>query len=197
MPEKSRTVVADTSVIINLNATERAADILKGLPFKVLATDIVAGELSEDRKSGRRDRELLDGLVRSGHVTIVSLSGISLELFGDLVIGSADQTLDDGEAATIAFAVEHESMPVIDERKGQKICRQRFPGLQTLTTVDLLANPGVATVLGRDPLAEAVFLALRNARMRVAFERLSWVVDLIGNERASLCPSLPKAARRS
>jgi predicted nucleic acid-binding protein len=196
MPEKRRIVVADSSVIINLNATERASDILDGLPFKVLVTDTVAGELSEDRKSGRRDRELLDALVRSGYVSIVSLSGASLELFGDLVIGSADQTLDDGEAATIAYAVEHGSMPVIDERKAQKICRQCFPSLQTLSTVDLLADPGVANALGRDHLAEAVFLALRNARVRVVFERLSWVIELIGNERASLCPSLPKATRR-
>jgi hypothetical protein len=31
--------------------------------------------------------------------------------------------------------------------------------------------------------------------MRVLAERLAWVVDLIGTERAANCPSLPKSAR--
>jgi predicted nucleic acid-binding protein len=196
MPDADAVVVADTSVIINLNATEQAAEILSSLPFRIVLTDIVAAELTEDRRNGRRDAELLAALVTAGHTQVVSLGEAGLEVFGELVIGPAAETLDDGEASTIAYAVEHGLAPVIDERKGLKICGARFPLLRPKSTVDLFADPAVVSALGRDRLGDAAFLALRNARMRVAVEHLGWVVELIGVDRATLCPSLPKAARR-
>jgi predicted nucleic acid-binding protein len=196
MSESGTVVVADTSVVINLNATERAVDILRSLPFRVLVTEIVAGELSGDRQTGRRDAELLDALIRAGHVKMVSLDEAGLDNFSELVIGPARETLDDGEASTIAYAAQHAIVPVIDERKGLKICGLRFPLLRPKCTVDLFAEPAVMRDLGRRPLGDAIFLALRNARMRVPPEHIAWVVEQIGADRAELCPSLPKAARR-
>jgi predicted nucleic acid-binding protein len=196
MPDADAVVVVDTSVIINLNATERAADIVSCLPFRVLVTAIVSGELSEDRRSGRQDAELLAALVEAGHIEVVSLGDIGLDVFAELVIGPASETLDDGEASTIACAVERNIPPVIDERKGLKICGARFPSLRPKCTTDLIAHSAVAEALGRSVLGDAVFRALRNARMRVAAEHMEWVVELIGADRAALCPSLPKTARR-
>jgi predicted nucleic acid-binding protein len=197
MPDPGAVVVADTSVIINLNATERAEEILSSLPFRVVVTDIVAGELSEDRRSGRRDAALLAALVRAGRVRVVSLDESALEVFSELVIGPAGETLDDGEASTIAYAVQRGIAPVLDERKGLKICAARFPSLRPKSTVDLFADSAVVKALGRDLLGDAIFLALRNARMRVAANHVAWVVGMVGSDRAALCPSLPKAARRS
>lgn len=195
MPDMDAVVVADTSVIINLNATERAAEILTSLPFRVVVTEIVAGELSEDRRSGRRDAELLAALVQAGHVQVVPLDDAGLDVFSELVIGPAGETLDDGEASTIAYAVEHGVAPVIDERKGLKIRGARFPSLRPKCTVDLFADPAVMAALGRTSLADAIFQTLRHARMRVPPEHLAWVIALIGADRAALCPSLPKAVR--
>jgi predicted nucleic acid-binding protein len=195
MSDTEPVVVADTSVVINLTATGRAADILRHLPFRVVVTDMVADELSEDRRSGRRDAERLAALVQAGHAAVVSLSDIGLDVFSGLVIGSALETLDDGEASTIAYAAEHGLVPVIDERKALRMCGARFPLLRPRTTVDLFAESALLAALGRVSLADAVFGALRNARMRVTAERIAWVVGLIGADRAALCPSLPKSAR--
>jgi len=196
MADAGAVVVADASVVINLNATERAADILAVLPFRVVVTEITAGELTEDRRSGRQDEALLAKLVRQGLVELGSLGDKGLAVFTSLVIGPARETLDDGEAATIAYAVEHNASPAIDERKALKVCADRFPSLRPRTTVDLFREPAVIEALGPAPLAEAIFLALRNARMRVARQHLAWIIDQIGPGRAEQCPSLPRSAWR-
>jgi predicted nucleic acid-binding protein len=188
-------VIADASVAINLNATGRAMEILRALPFRVAVTDIVEAELREDRRSGRQDAALLAELVEAQRVRIVSLNDAALSVFGELVAGAAAETLDDGEAATIAYAVTHDAVPVIDERKARRICHQRFGGLHVLSTVELVMQPAVETALGRDALADAVFQALQSARMRVLPEYVGWVIALIGIDRALQCPSLPRGAR--
>jgi predicted nucleic acid-binding protein len=189
-------VVADTSVAININATGFAAEILDALPYRVAVTDVVVSELQEDTRSGRNDAGLLNELVRARHMEVVPLGGEGQSLFTSLVIGPAADTLDDGEAATIAYAAERGIRPVIDERKARRICAQRFAQLQPLSSVDLFVATGVEAALGRLALSNAMFRALQTARVRVLPHYLDWVVDLIGVERAALCPSLPKAARR-
>jgi predicted nucleic acid-binding protein len=196
MAESGSVVVADSSVMINLNASFRAADILDALPFRVVVTDIVASELQEDRRSGRQDAALLDTLVQAGRIGTVSLGDAALDIFANLVVGPAGDTLDDGEAATIAYAVEAGIPPVLDERKALRIYAARFSGPHALSTVDLFAEAAVEAALGRPGLGDAVFRSLQTARMRVAAERLSWVVALIGTERAVQCPSLPRTVRR-
>jgi predicted nucleic acid-binding protein len=196
MVEDSAAVVADTSVVINLNACGRASEVLSALPFLVVVTDVAAAEVWEDTRSGRGDVELLNDLLQASHIRVVSPGENGMRVFGELVIGPAADTLDDGEAATIACAVESEINPAIDERKARRICANRFPSLRPLCTVDLFAEASVVAAIGQGTLSDAVFRALREARMRVPFERVRWVVDLIGTERAALCPSLPKAARR-
>jgi predicted nucleic acid-binding protein len=184
MAESDTVVVVDTSVMINLNASGRAADILDALPFRIVVTDIVAGELQEDRRSGRQDATLLGALVQGGRIGTVSLGDAALDTFATLVVGPAGDTLDDGEAATIAYAVEAGIPPVLDERKALRIYAARFAGPRVLSTVDLFAAAAVEAVLGRPGLGDAVFRSLQTARMRVAAERLPWVVALIGAERA-------------
>ena len=115
--------------------------------------------------------------------------------FEELVVGPADTTLDDGEAATIAYALTHTSTALIDERKAMRICAQRFPNLRVASTVDVLNHPEVQRELGTDALADAVFNALVRGRMRVLPHQLEWVVALIGADRAALCHSLSRRAR--
>src|SRR3546814_11421896 len=80
---------------------------------------------------------------------IVGLDGAALEQFRTLVEGPAAQTLDDGEAATIAYAAENGAVPLLDERKTNRICAERFPVLHRGAPVDLLAHPAVIEALGR------------------------------------------------
>ena len=189
-------IVADTSVVINLNASGCAEAILDALPNRFLVVSEVRLELEEDRHTGRNDAAALTDLVASGRVEIVQLGDSEVRHFSSLVTGPAAQTLDDGEAATIAYALGHGAVAaLIDERKANRICAERFPVRVTGSTVDLLAQDKVQAALGRDRLAEAVFHALRHGRMRVLPHHVPWVVDLIGQTRAARCPSLPRSVR--
>ena len=114
--------------------------------------------------------------------------------FSSLVSGSAAETLDDGEAATIACAIERAAVALVDERKAIRFCAERFPNLAVGCTVDVLAQHHVQAALGPG-LVDAVFNALDRGRMRVPEKYGRWVVDLIGKERAAGCRSLPKRFR--
>ena len=54
--------------------------------------------------------------------------------------GHGIETLDDGEAATIALAIEINGMPLIDERKANNICKDNFPTLEIGCSVDIFAH---------------------------------------------------------
>jgi predicted nucleic acid-binding protein len=195
LDEASALLVADTSTVINLNASGNAAEILHALPYKIAIVDIIQKELEFGRERGRRDAELTSSLVAANHLEVVSLGNNGWMHFERLVTGAAAETLDDGEAATIAYAIELSGAAVIDETKATKICALRHPSLLIASSLDLFGHPMVCEVLGFERLAEAVFLALRDARMRVLPRYHEWVLDLIGPERAALCPSLPRFLR--
>ncbi len=188
-------VVIDASTVINLNATAYGARILKAIPNPFVITDVVQGEILEDRRSGRHDGRLVAELVTSRLISIAKLDDLTESHFEDLVVGQGNATLDDGEAATIAYGVEKGAITLIDERKATRLCRERYPRLTIGSTLDMLVHSAVLAELGRDGAADAVFNALHLARMRVPPTALDWVVTLIGPERAAICECLPRAYR--
>ena len=197
LTDRAVPVVADTSVWINLNATKCVETILEALPNPFLVVSEVVLELKGGEQTGRDDAAAVDAWHASGHVQVVQLGGTGMQHFAGLVSGPVAQTLDDGEAATIAHALELKphAIPLIDERKANRICAARFAGLITGSTVDLLAQDDVRATLGCVRLADAVFNALHDGRMRVLPHHLKWVVGLIGLERARHCRSLPRSVR--
>ena len=188
-------VVADASVVINLNATGFAVSILKALPNRFAVVQEVALELEKGRRHGRSDADALNTLVAADRIGIVRLGSPGIEYFTPLVSGSAAETLDDGEAATIAYALEHGATALIDERKANRICAERYSGLATGCTIDILAHNAVEAALGHSRLADGIFNALYHGRMRVLEQHLNWVVNLIDPERAAQCVSLPRSVR--
>jgi predicted nucleic acid-binding protein len=193
--ESAAVLVADASVAINLNASGSAQEIIAALPERIIIIDIVVDELEDGRRKGRRDADGVRRLVADGLVEVKSLGQAGLRHLEGLVVGSARDTLDDGEAATIAYAVETGAVVVIDERKAIRICAGQFPKLGRRSTVDIFAHSEVQRALGQRRLADAVFNSLQSARMHVLPHRIKWVVDLIGSERAANCLSLPSSAR--
>lgn len=189
-------LVGDTSTVINLNATGCASEILRALPQRFLVVDVVSSELDRGRRNGRADADILKELAAERLIKIVKLDQIGEAHFERLVVGPAAETLDDGEAATIAYAAAAGMTVVIDERKATRLCAELFPMIQINSTVDILCQADVGRTLGVAALADAVFSALKNGRMRVLPQHVQWVVGLIGQERAAECPSLPKHARR-
>ena len=194
LDERAAPVVVDTSVVINLNATGWAEAILRSLPNRCVVVEDVLLELQFGRQTGRGDADALAVLIEQHLVERVRLGGVGMSHFASLVSGSAAETLDDGEAATIACAIERGAVALVDERKAIRICAERFPNLSVGCTVDVLAQHHVQAALGPG-LADAVFNALDRGRMRVPDQHAQWVVDLIGKERAALCHSLPKRLR--
>lgn len=190
-------VVADTSAAINLNATGRAAEILGALPNRLHMADIAVAELDIDKRNGRHDSKLIAELISKGLVVSTSLGSIALEHFETLVIGRSKDTLDDGEASTIALGLELSGAAIIDERKATRLCGERFPGLMIGCTMDILSHDAVLASLGRQGQSDAVYQALRDARMRIPTHYVDWVIDLIGRERSADCPSLPRSSRFS
>lgn len=191
----SATVVLDTSAAININATKNGATLLGALPFEFVVPEALVIELEEGRRRGRTDLDEIEPLIGTGLIGIATLDDDAAEHFMSLVVGASSDTLDDGEAATLAYAVRHGATPVIDERKAKRIAGLRFPNLQLRCTLDLFAHPRINTMISREDLADAVFNALQFARMNVPLDRENWVVDLIGADRASRCPSLSRRAR--
>jgi predicted nucleic acid-binding protein len=189
-------LVVDASVAINLNASGNAAAILRAVPSPVLIVDVVADELRAATRNSRDDAALLAKLVADGLIAEVPLDDLKQDHFERLVLGDDADTLDDGEAATIAYAVEKRAIAVIDERKAKRICRTCFAQLHVASTVDLIGLDVVAAALGPRDHSEAVFRALVDGRMRVLPEHLDWVVGLIGEERAARCLSLPAYVRK-
>jgi predicted nucleic acid-binding protein len=190
-------LVADTSTVINLIATGCSPAIIASLPNRILAVDVIPSELDTGRERGRVHADGLHELVARGHIGIVTLGDTGWQHFETLVAGRAPETLDDGEAATIAYAVEHGAVAIIDEKKATRLCASRFPSLGVISTVDVLLHPAVRLKLGDGAFADAVFAALRDARMAVFPHHRDEVLRVIGPERAAQCLSLPKDRRAS
>ena len=187
-------IVADASVVINLIASGFAATILGALAVPLRVPSEVKTEIERGRSSGRNDADELTGLVAAGKVTIVELGAEGMRCFSTLVAGPAKDTLDDGEAATIAYAMESDATVLIDEKKATRICTERFSHLTVGSTVDLVGCPAVQAELDQD-LADAIFKMLSVGRMRVLPQHLDWVVAQIGPDRAAQCSSLPASYR--
>lgn len=184
--------IADASVAINLNATRCIDQIINSLPGKMVITDIAMEEVRAGPLNGRLSIDPITRLIESNAIDVVSLSDIGMEIYANLITGHTTETLDDGEAATIAYAVEGKGLALIDEKKAVRIAKQKFPSLSLASTLDIVAHPDIQQALGTDGLSNAVLNALQDARMGVSIQAVDWVVGLIGVERALLCSSLPK-----
>ncbi|WP_244481871.1 hypothetical protein [Rhizobium sp. Root1204] len=189
-------VVVDSSVIINLNATGRAEDIIRSYGTTFCASDIVRDELVLDRLNGRNDAAMAEALVQRGLLIFLPFDDESELIFESLISGDAVSTLDDGEAATLSLAVSLNRGAVIDERKAIRIAGERFPTVEILATADILNCKRVASALGSDGIAEVVFNGLRGARMAIPERHHEWVVGLLGS-RIAECRSLPAALRQA
>jgi predicted nucleic acid-binding protein len=175
----------------------RAAEILRALPTVLSVTENALDELKAGKRNGHRDADQLESLIGQGLTQLIAVGPQSAGIYESLIEGSTARTLDDGEAATIACATECGGVAIIDEKKARSICVANFPLLPIATTVDVLLHESVVSAIGPDGHVDALFRALRDARMRVVPEQLLEVVTLLGEERASLCKSLPKIVREA
>ena len=170
MPDLADSVglVLDTSVWINLLATEAANAIVAALPCACHAPQPVVAELVRDPITGVPFASNIHPLLQMApHVSVVALDAAELELFLDLVGAPAVDALGDGEAATIAVAATRGLDLVIDDRKARRIVRERFGNAQVYWTVDLLRAAPVVAALGSSQAEICFEKARRYGRMHL------------------------------
>jgi len=189
-------LIGDASVLINLTATGRANEILGALPNPFAVTDNACAELEDGARKGYDDHEQFVRLIAAGLAKLVTLGSSALAVYESLIDGSAVRTLDDGEAATIAYAYDTNGVALIDERKARSLCANYFLRLIVISTAELLMHSAIPASLGKQGQADAIFNALMIGRMRVPTEHISEITRIIGEERAAQCSSLPRAWRK-
>ena len=188
-------LVIDTSVGINLTATGIGAQLLHALRRPAFVVQAVIDELKTGAQRGQMVIAAIEQWQRDGLLTIAELSEPSLENFEQLISGPAAETLDDGEAATIAHTLHVSGIAVVDDGKANRIAAQRFPQMRRAATIELLLHDHLLASIGKPAVADAVYAALRGARMRIPDHHTAAVVELLGPERTTLCNSLRKSVR--
>jgi predicted nucleic acid-binding protein len=160
--------VLDTSVWINLLATEAIDAILAALAVPCHAPEQVVGELRRHPVTGMTfpvdDHPLCQ---MSPWISVLALNDTELDLFLKIVGAPASDALGDGEAAAIAIAASRGLDLVVDHRKARRILRQRFGHVRTFWTVDLLQARSVVAKLGRPSVDKSFARALQFGRMHV------------------------------
>ena len=161
-------LVLDTSVWLNLMATEAMGTILDALAVPCYAPEQVVTEI---RRHPGTSATLPVGnhplRQMSPRVSILSLENEELDLFLEIVGASSGDALGDGEAAAIALTVSRGLDLVIDDRKARQILRERFSQVRAYWTVDLFRASAVVTALGRTQVEEYFTKAVRIGRMHV------------------------------
>lgn len=187
--------VMDASVVINLLATGCFSKILARTPGRFVIVQHVKDEVKLDPLTRKSRDSILDSFIDSGSLQVVELGDDEFNTFVDLVGAPAPDDLDDGEAATIAYANHNFACPIIDENKGRRICRERFPALDVFDTVDLLRMVKYGDGLSEIEFIRGVECALTIGRMRVAEHHLEWLSSMVSREALLGAPGLKRAAR--
>ena len=167
-PGDSGGLVLDTSVWINLLATEMAQSILGALETHCYIPGQVVAEIKRSPITG--EPIVAEDLLLLGppnQMSIVELNGPELDSFFDLVGAPAVDALGDGEAAAISLAISRGLDLAIDDKKARRILRERFKEVKIYWTVELLRAPSVIDALGARLAEECFANARRLGRMHV------------------------------
>jgi len=167
-----------------------ARQILVALGGPSVVKETTLSEVLVDPQDGGSATAAINALILSGSLVRERMDDEGLAIFIDLVGAEPPDDLGDGEAATLAHALRRSATAVIDERKASRIARSQFRNLKICSSLDIFACSRVAQVLGADALSDALFNAVKYARMRVPFEYDDWVRELLGPERIAECRSL-------
>ena len=136
-------IVLDACCVLTLYASRRMREILASVEPQIVVCRYILEEEAlytftgpdEDVRSVKAPIDL-NPLIDEGLLEITSLSG-EAETLSFVNLASR---LDDGEAQTIALAVNRNWGVATDERKASNIVREIAPSLQIITTPDFLKH---------------------------------------------------------
>lgn len=171
--------VADASVMINILATGEPLAVLDMFPGAVVSPPQALGEVKKCPIDGSHKQGLLLPLIEGGYLQEVELSEEALNIFLELVGAPPPNDLDDGEAAVIACAVAAGAGAIIDEAKGQRICREKYPHLRIWSSCDLFRFCLEEAKGEAEVVRHWINNARARARMRVPFHFKEWFSKLV------------------
>lgn len=186
----------DASGMLNFLGTGLEEELLDNLGRPIIMASKAIGELKYHPIDGQDIARSLERLKSRGILSEVGLGHAGHTIYSELAGEGIGAGLDDGEAATIALAIEHAAttIVVLDERKATRLFNERWPERLAVGTVTLLALTETRGIT-REKLGDACCSALTHARMRVPAEAVDWVIELIGAERACSFRALQKAMK--
>lgn len=160
--------VFDTSIWINLFATEQAGAIISAIGFDIALPPQVLRELRRDPVTNQPFNRASHPALALPLVRQSALAGAEVGLFLELVAAAPPDGLGDGEAAAIAIAVQRSSVLAIDERKARRILAERFPHVTVVRSAEILNMPAVFDAIGEAAAKECIAKAIRFGRMHTA-----------------------------
>lgn len=173
MPPKPGHLVLDASVAINLLGTTRGVDILRVIHSGCVMEARAAKEVTRHPRGISHPKGAIGELLEAGVLEVVTMDpAADYPIFVQLAGAPAPDGLDDGEAASLTWAVRHSGVLVVDEAKARRISKRDFPKLETRSSIDLFREWGQGVTAA--DLSTALKDARANARMRVLHQDKAW-----------------------
>uniref|UniRef100_UPI0025FB5B37 hypothetical protein n=1 Tax=uncultured Caulobacter sp. TaxID=158749 RepID=UPI0025FB5B37 len=141
---------------------------VKRLACPIAIPEQVLGELKLDPVTRRPFVGDIHPALQIPMVELVALGGGELDTFVELVSAEAPDRLGDGEAASIAIALSRQLQLGIDEKKANRILRERFSSIPVFRSTDLLTHPSVTQGLGHATASDCYERAVKYGRMHIA-----------------------------
>jgi predicted nucleic acid-binding protein len=198
-PEQVHTEVAlifDASALINIASSGFCSKILASLECNCLCEAIVWREVTYHIKKYNLNKNM-EVAAACSLINITDMSSLESSMYLDFISAMHPNTLDDGEAATMAVAYCRNLIAVLDEKKGRRIANELIPPLKVLSTIDLFRMVENKCQSNGICINSALFNSLAKARMRVLFEDEEWVVQRLSKDQIQHCRSLPKRLREN
>ena len=159
-------LVLDASVLFNLLGTGMPKELLQALAVPCWVEERTAAEIR--RVPGQRTESApLQPLLDNGCLKLCRMSERAYETYLSLLSDPSADTLDDGESAAIAIAVEGAGSVVLDDKKARRIFATRFPGVASGTSLSLIIEAARRAAWSEEKLRNAVTLACDVSRMAV------------------------------
>lgn len=170
-------LVLDASVLFNILGTGLSKELLQALGVPCWVEERTAAEVR--RMPGQRTESApLQPLFEDGSLKLCRMSERAYETYLSLLSGSSTETLDDGESAAIAMAVEGSGSVVLDDKKARRILAARFPGAASGTSLSLIIEAARRAPWSDEKLRDAVTAARDVSRMAVVLQERAIFTEL-------------------
>jgi len=185
----------DASVLINFCATTRVSDVLTLIPARILVPSIVLSELERGHSNGHQSFTIIKSFIAQNTIEVIDMDESSEQAYLRLITGSADGSLGDGEAATIACSLHRGGFIALDDAKARETCKNVFPQIKQVSTMDLLVELYEKKQIDYDYLAKAIYDALQFSRMHVLDQYYDFIEKILTPDQRSNCSCLPSCLR--